>query len=133
MTFDELEQLALSVGFPATAARVAAAIAIAESDGNPSSSNVVTAAQAAAYNAQHPTGPRHAPERSFGLWQVNTLAHQEYDERRLLEPEYNARAALVVSKSGTDFRAWATYNDGSFQQYMPKTTSGDDDQEDAAL
>lgn len=105
MTLDELQALAASVGFPDL--ETAAAVAMAESRGNPSAQNIVT----------NPA-PGNGPERSFGLWQINTLAHPSYDETRLLDPTYNAQAALAVSKNGTDWTPWSTYNHGDYKQYM---------------
>jgi hypothetical protein len=95
---------------------------MAESGGNPGATAIVTQEQADAYNAGHPTGPRHGPERSFGLWQVNTLAHPSYGESQLLGPDYNAQAALAISGGGKNFRAWSTYNSGAFRRFMPVTT-----------
>lgn len=109
MNIDQLRTLAASVGFPNPG--TAAAIAMAESRGNPSAQNIVT----------NPA-PGNGPERSFGLWQINTLAHPQYDEQSLLNPTYNAQAAFAVSKGGTDFTPWSTYNHGDYEQYM--TDSG---------
>jgi hypothetical protein len=105
MTLDELRALAASVGFPDP--ETAAAVAMAESRGNPSAQNIVT----------NPA-PGNGPERSFGLWQVNTLAHPNYDEQSLLDPTYNARAALAISSGGTNWTPWSTYNHGDYKQYM---------------
>lgn len=120
----DLRDLARGVGFPEEALDTAAAVAIAESRGNPLASNVVTQAQADAYNASHPTGPRHGPEASFGLWQVNTLAHPEYEAARLQDPDYNARAAFVISQGGLNWHAWATFtaapsDPNSYTHWMP--------------
>ena len=116
MTLQQLRDLCRSVGFPDP--NTMAAIAMAESGGNPLATHIVTPAQAAAYNASHPTGPRHGPERSFGLWQINVLAFPVYDETQLLDPLYNARAALAVSKGGTNYAPWPTFVDGSYLKYM---------------
>lgn len=105
MTLDQLRTLAASVGFPDP--ETAAAVAMAESGGNPSAQAIVT----------NPA-PGNGPERSFGLWQVNTLAHPNYDESSLLDPTYNARAALAISSNGTNWTPWSTYNSGAYKQYM---------------
>lgn len=120
----DLRDLARGVGFPEESLDTAAAVAMAESRGNPLASNVVSQAQADAYNASHPTGPRHGPESSWGLWQVNTLAHPEYDATRLQDPDYNARAAFVISQGGLNWRAWSTYtaastDPSSYLHWMP--------------
>jgi hypothetical protein len=44
-----------------------------------------------------------------GLWQINSV-HKEYDSAKLKDPLYNAQAAYTLSKGGTDWSAWATYN-----------------------
>jgi hypothetical protein len=113
LTLSDLRELAASVGFPDP--ELAAAVAMAEShiagsippQANPHASNIVT----------HPL-PGNAPERSFGLWQVNTLAHPEFSETSLLDAAYNAHAALLISKSGTDFTPWTQYKNGAYKQYM---------------
>jgi hypothetical protein len=105
LTVDQLYSLASSVGFPDP--ETAAAIAMAESRGNPNATAIVT----------DPL-PGNGPERSFGLWQINTLAHPQYDEGQLLDPTYNAKAALAVSSGGTNFTPWSTYNHGDYEQYM---------------
>lgn len=115
-----LRDLAARHGFPDP--DKAAAVAMAESRGNPQARLVVTPDQAAAYNASHAAGPRHAQERSFGLWQVNTLAHPQYDETKLLDPDYNADAALAISSHGTNWHPWATFSSGAYLAFMPAVT-----------
>lgn len=121
LSFADLVALATSVGMAQP--EVAAAVAIAESsrDGHladPSATAIVTQEQADAYNAAHPGGTRHYPERSFGLWQINTLAHPQYDETQLLDPAYNARAALAVSSGGKNWRPWSTFTSGLYRKYL---------------
>ena len=98
--FDDLYRLAVSVGFPGDSAVTAAAIALAESSGDP-----------AAVGDQSLGG-------SYGLWQVNHPAHPDYDTTSLLDPTYNAKAALAISSQGTNFTPWATYNSGAYKQYL---------------
>lgn len=115
-TLAQLRALAVSTGFPDP--DTAAAIAMAEShiagsvpdQANPSATNIVT--RPAAGNL---------PERSFGLWQINTLAHPQYNETQLLDPTYNAQAAFAVSQSGTTWKPWSTYTSGAYLRYMPAT------------
>jgi len=92
MTLAELRALALQAGFPAEQLDVAAAIAMAESGGNP-----------AAIGDQG---------TSFGLWQIHVPSHPEYDSTQLLAAEYNARAALAISRQGSDWTPWSTYKPG---------------------
>jgi Lysozyme like domain len=105
MSLKEIRALAASVGFPDP--DLAAAIAMAESSGNPFTANIVVT-----------PAPGNLPERSFGLWQVNTLAHPEFNETQLLGAAYNAHAALLISKSGTDWSPWAGFTSGRYKQWM---------------
>lgn len=109
MNLAQLQQLAASVGFPDPV--LAAAVAMAESQGVPTATNIVT----------NPA-PGNGPERSFGLWQINTLAHPQYNETQLLDPTYNAQAALAVSSQGTNWTPWSTYTHGLYRQYLTPTT-----------
>jgi Lysozyme like domain len=104
VTLTQLQQLAAQVGFPNPA--LAAAVAEAESGGNPSATDIVT----------NPA-PGNGPERSFGLWQINTLAHPSYNETSLLDPTYNAQAAFTISSGGTNWNPWSTYTKGLYKQY----------------
>jgi hypothetical protein len=105
MTLAQIIALAQSVGFPNP--QIAAAVAMAESGGNPFATHIVTAPP-----------PGQLPERSFGLWQINTLAHPEFDETQLLSAAYNAHAALLISQSGTDWTPWSTYTNGAYLAHM---------------
>jgi hypothetical protein len=96
MTLAELRALAASVGFPDP--NLAAAVAMAESSGNPF--------------AVGDGGT------SFGLWQIHAPSHPEFDKAQLLSATYNAHAALLISKSGTDWSPWTTYANGAYRQYM---------------
>lgn len=97
LTIDQLRQLSRAVGFidPDTAA----AVAMAESCGNPA--------------ALGDKGD------SIGLWQINVPAHPESDRSRLMDPEYNAREALRISKRGADWSKWTCYRNGGFRKYLP--------------
>jgi hypothetical protein len=116
MTLAQLRSLAAHVGFPDPV--TAAAVAMAESGGDPTATNIVSQAQATAWNLAHPGARPHGPERSFGLWQVNTIAWPSYDETQLLDPTYNAQAALAISHGGTDWSHWSTYTDGTYRAYL---------------
>jgi peptidoglycan hydrolase-like protein with peptidoglycan-binding domain len=98
----ELVTLTASIGFPDPA--LAAAVAMAESGGNP-----------------YAVGDGGT---SFGLWQIHMPAHPEFDASKLLEPNYNAHAALLISKSGTDWTPWTTYKTGAYKAYLAPDVSG---------
>lgn len=108
LTLQQLRALAVSAGFadPDTAA----AIAMAESSGYPHAQG-------------DPRGPflpvPNGVSTSFGLWQIHTPVHPEFDPTRLLDPAYNAHAAVVLSNGGTSWSPWSTFNDGSYRQFMP--------------
>jgi len=97
LTLAQLRDLAKRTGFPDPA--LAAAIAKAESDGRPWVSGD---------NGE-----------SLGLWQIHWPAHPKIDRTRLLDPTYNAQAALSVSKKGTDWSPWTVYRDGSYRRFLP--------------
>ncbi len=61
-----------------------------------------------AYNPGVGAGGRPTKEKSVGLFQINTLAHPEYDARRLAtDPVYNAQAAYDIHyRKGQGRRAW---------------------------
>jgi hypothetical protein len=100
-----LTALANAAGFKNP--ELAAAIAMAESGGRADSV------------------ARTAREVSVGLWQINILAHKEYTEKDLLDPENNARAAYRVSKGGQDWRPWTVYKTGAYKKYLPKKAAGE--------
>jgi hypothetical protein len=109
-TVAQLQSLALSVGFPASAAPTAAAIAMAESGGNPN-----------AYGDASLGG-------SIGLWQIYTKAHPNFNASSLYDPTYNAQAAYSVSSGGTNWAPWSTWwanaatrtgpGQGVYRQYL---------------
>jgi Lysozyme like domain len=110
MTIDELRALAKAIGFPDPT--LAAAVAMAESGGNPFAVRIVTDPK-----------PGWTVERSFGLWQINTLAHPQFDETQLLSASYNAHAALLVSQSGKNWSPWPTYTSGRYLKFMGDASS----------
>jgi hypothetical protein len=111
VNLSQLQALASSVGFPD--ANLAAAVAMAESKGNPSATAIVT-----------DPAPGDGPERSFGLWQINTLAHPSYNESLLLDPTYNAQAAFAISSGGQNWKPWSTFTKGYYRQYYAGPSTG---------
>lgn len=88
LTLQQLQQLAASVGFPDPA--LAAAIAMAESGGNPN-----------AYNT----------EGSYGLFQIDVVYNPKYASNPsvLFDPKTNAKAAYAIWKQAGGFTPWTTY------------------------
>lgn len=118
----ELYTLALSQGLTPDRAKVAAAIAMAESGGN-----------ANAHNTNADTG-----DDSYGYWQINMLGDLGPERRKafgissneqLFDPATNARAMKVVSGGGTNFYPWSTYAKGKHLPYLnnPVTDQGSND------
>lgn len=89
--------IATRAGFPDP--KLASAIAFAESGGVPG------------------TFLRSSREYSVGLWQINTKVHP-YSVQDMKDPIKNAAAAFVVSKGGTDWTPWSTFNDGKYRQFQ---------------
>jgi hypothetical protein len=97
MNLQQLQQLATSVGFPDPG--LAAAVAMAESGGDPS-----------AYGDAQYGG-------SVGLWQINLPAHPEYTAAELDDPTTNARAVYAISSGGTNWEPWTTYRTGAYLRW----------------
>lgn len=96
-TREAVLQLATQTGFADP--KLAAAIAFAESGGVP--------------GAQ----VRSSKEWSVGLWQINLYAHPMYSAAQMKDPKQNARAALQISRGGTDWSQWSTYVNGAYHAF----------------
>lgn len=104
-TLDGLYTLALDAGLTPDNAKKAAAVAWAETKGNPNA---------------HNTTP---PDDSWGLWQINlygNLASRVHTlglkaPSDLLNPVTNAKAMAVISAHGTNFGPWSTYGGADYQ------------------
>ena len=101
----QITQLAYNAGFRGSALRLAVAVAIAESSGNPH-----------AYNPEIAAGtPQGSGSR--GLWQIYGKAHPEFNTDALYDPQLNALAAYkVYREAGNSFRPWSTFNNGTAHQ-----------------
>jgi Lysozyme like domain/LysM domain len=51
-----------------------------------------------------------SPTDDYGLWQINT----SWGALATLNPEANARAAILISHDGTDWNPWTTYRTGAY-------------------
>lgn len=100
-----------SVGFTGNGLRIAYAVAMAESSGN-----------ARAYNGNANTG-----DKSYGLFQINMLGDMGPERLRqyrlssneqLYDPYVNARVAFEMSKGGTRWGDWSTYNRGDYKEFL---------------
>ncbi|MER6059473.1 transglycosylase SLT domain-containing protein [Streptomyces albidoflavus] len=100
---------AQSAGLSQSAARIAAAVAMAESGGNPRAHNPVP------------------PDNSYGLWQINMLGALGPSRRAqfglsrnedLFDPAKNARAMAAISSNGTNWQPWSTYTNGAYKRHL---------------
>jgi hypothetical protein len=110
----QIQAYAQSAGLSPDRARVAAAVAMAESSGNTNAHNPVP------------------PDDSYGLWQINMRPEAGGPERRrklgitsntaLYDPATNARAMAMISNNGGNFSPWSTYTTPdpkkSYKRYM---------------
>ena len=104
LKFSQLEQLWKQAGGPAAVAPIAAAIALAESSGNPQAIN---------------PNDNNGTQTSWGLWQISNGTHA-MPVPNILNPLVNARQAVAKYRgSGGTFRAWGTYNTGKYLDYLP--------------
>jgi hypothetical protein len=95
----ELEYLWLEAGGPEAQAKTAAAIALAESGGNP--------------NAVNPEGPEHAE----GLWQIKG---QDVSGNPL-DPAVSAKNAVAKYNAAKGFSPWVTYTSGAYKSFLGKS------------
>jgi hypothetical protein len=108
----QLLQLAQGAGFKGQDAQTMAAIAMAESSGDPG-----------AHNRNARTG-----DDSYGLAQINMLGSMGparlkqfglQSPSQLLDPQTNFKAAKQV-KDSSGFGAWSTYGSGGYKQFLPQ-------------
>ena len=106
LSFSQLEGLWISAGGPKVLAPVAAAIALAESSGNP--------------NAINPTD-NNGTQTSWGLWQISNGTHAEVSPN-WADPLTNARLAVAKWRgAGNSFSPWGTYDSGAYRRYLPSS------------
>lgn len=88
-------------GSPGTA-NVAAAVAMAESSGNPK------------VTSSNPDGGT-----NVGLWQLDTKGKGAgYTVSQLQDPNTNARVAVFGSANGTNWSAWETFVSGAYKKFL---------------
>jgi hypothetical protein len=94
-SYAQLEGLWVDQGGSKALAPVMAAIALAESGGNP--------------DARNPSG-------ATGLWQILGAVYPR-DAQALTDPQVNAREAVAKYKT-QGLSAWATYTSGAYKRYL---------------
>jgi Lysozyme like domain len=114
LSFGDLQSLASQAGFSDEDSVTMAAIALAESSGNPSAVGDLDI----------------TPGGSVGLWQINLKAHPELDTAALTDPATNAAAAYSVFQS-QGFSAWSTYKNGAYEKYLPVQSADNQDSSDS--
>lgn len=99
-TLRDLRRLARQMGFRKP--KVAAAIAMAESSGDPLA-----------------VGKNRKPKsKDRGLFQINDRWHPEVSDRCAFDARCNAREAFRISEGGRDWRQWSTWHNGAYKQYL---------------
>lgn len=107
LSIAQIAALASGAGFTGDDLTTAVAIALAESNGNPSAYNPETAAGAA------------QGAGSYGLWQIYLTAHPEYTADELIDPVQNASAAFAIYRAtGYSFHPWSTFKNGAYLSYV---------------
>lgn len=101
LTYSQLEGLWIKNGGSASLAPVMAAIALAESKGNPNARN---------------DKDNNGTQSSFGLWQISTGTHSP-PASNWADPNENAKLAVGKYKS-QGLKAWGTYTSGDYKQFL---------------
>lgn len=109
-TYAQLEGLWINAGGPKAVAPIAAAIALAESDGCSSSIN--------------PTD-NGGTQTSWGAWQISNGTHNQ-PVPGILNGPTNAQAAVAKYKgAGNTFSPWGTYTSGAYRAHLNGSTTPD--------
>jgi hypothetical protein len=113
LTDSQLVELLKAVGFEGKALKTAWAVAKAESNGRP-----------LAFNGNTKTG-----DSSYGIFQVNMLGALGPDRRdrydldfnaALFNPVMNADIVYRMTKAGTDWSSWSSYNKGAHYKWLDR-------------
>lgn len=116
--------LLASAGFGGESLAIALGIAYAEADGPKATATFgVRSAYSDAVGDLTLVNEKWGP--SVGLFQVRTLrdpnsgnaADRLRVAEKLRDPKFSADAAWIISKHGTDFTLWSTFNHGTYLPY----------------
>lgn len=111
----QLFNLARNAGLSPTPAVVAAAVALAESGGNPD-----------AIGDESLQTSKWGP--SVGLWQIRSLKAERgtggtRDETRLRDPEFNAQSMVAIYRdAGSKFTPWSVFTSGRYRDHLNDVT-----------
>lgn len=112
MTYNEVAQLAKSVGVPDDQLAIAVAIAVGES----------------ALDPRCLTDRLDHRDLSYGLWQINMIGklgpprlikYNLVSNDDLYDALTNAKIMYIMSNKGTDWKDWGAYRNGSYKRYLP--------------
>lgn len=53
-----------------------------------------------------------------GIWQINDKAHPDVTDATAYDPVLATRAALSISKGGTDFSPWSAFTNGAYKAHL---------------
>lgn len=110
MTATQIRDVAGQAGFRGNALKIAVAVALCESSGNPKAAG--------------------DGGNSIGLWQIHMPSHPQFANERLLkQPLNNAKAAFQISKGGSNWQPWTTYRNGCYKKHLDNpgiTAPGDE-------
>jgi hypothetical protein len=107
----DMYTLAIGQGLPPEKAKIAAAVGMGESGGEPTKHNT----------------NRLTADDSYGLWQINMLGPLGPERRakygltsdaQLFDPTVNARVMKGESNNGQNWIPWGAYNNGSYLKFM---------------
>lgn len=106
-TYPQLIAQAYAVGIRGNSLPIAAAIAMAESSGRTDAKG----------------GPNSNGSYDYGLWQINDIHKgNSYvpngDMTKMFDPGANARAMAAISKQGSKWTDWSTFNNGAYRKFM---------------
>ncbi|SRR6266581_447199 len=96
-SYEQLKQLWITNGGSPSSASIAAAVAMAESSGNPTATN---------HNSDGST--------DRGLWQINSI----HGNLSTTDPTANVRAAIKISSNGKNWKPWVTFTTGKYRQFL---------------
>jgi len=105
-SYGQLEGLWINAGGSTALAPIMAAIALAESGGNPNATNKTD---------------NGGKQTSWGLWQISDGTHNQ-PVSGILDPETNAEQAVKKYKS-QGLAAWGTYTSGAYKKYLKSGVS----------
>lgn len=53
-----------------------------------------------------------------GIWQINDKAHPDVSDATAYDPILSTKAALSISKGGTDYGPWSTFTNGAYEKHL---------------